>query len=75
MAERPRPPVRLTRADVQYLSVSTPFRVPEDALVLVAGERPGESWYYLALWILLGGFVALNAVALVGWLRAARRGA
>lgn len=58
-------PVRIPKAAVLYITASSKFQIPDDALVLVAGEVPKDKWLYLLLYLLLGAFVAFNAMALI----------
>jgi hypothetical protein len=62
-------PVEVPAEAVLFITTSTPLAISPDALVLLAGKAPGDSWYYVALYVLLLGFVLLNAVTLVQRLR------
>jgi hypothetical protein len=65
--------VEVPRDSVLFISTSSPFKIPHDAMVLLVGNRPGESWYYLALYIVLGAFVVVNVVTLFMRLRNRKR--
>lgn len=58
-------PVRIPKSAVLYITASSKFHIPDDALVLLAGEVPKDKWLYLLLYALLGAFVAFNALALI----------
>ncbi len=56
--------LRLPAAALLYVTSASPFRVPDDALVLISGVKPSDKWPYLLLHLLLIGFILLNAVAI-----------
>ena len=62
-------PLRLAKETVLHLSTTSRFKLPDDALVLVAGDRPDGYWHYLLLASVLGLFIMLNAWALARWRR------
>ena len=69
-------PIKARRVEIEpgalsYITVGAPFRMPTDAVVIVSGERPGDYWYYLLLFIVLTGFIIFNVLALVSRLRGA----
>ena len=68
-------PVKVPASAVLYITTSSPFQIGDDALVLLTGVKPGDRWYYLALYIVLLGFVIINVVSLVLRLRERRASA
>ncbi|MCC6746629.1 MAG: hypothetical protein IT371_03160 [Deltaproteobacteria bacterium] len=56
--------VSIPAASVLYLSVGAKFVVPEDALVIVAGEEPADYWHYVLLYVVLATFMLINVLAL-----------
>lgn len=58
-------PIRVPGKAVRYISTSSKFVVPDDAMVLVAGVEPGDHWFYPLLYLVLLGFIGLNIFALV----------
>lgn len=62
---RPRLPAR----SILFISTSSPFSVPADAMVLMMDRAPGDNWYFLLLYLVLVAFVGLNVVTLVLRLR------
>ncbi|MBW2734474.1 MAG: hypothetical protein JRH20_18975 [Deltaproteobacteria bacterium] len=58
-------PVRIPKVAVLYTTASSKFNIPDDAVVLIAGTVPKDKWLYLLLYLLLGGFVVFNVMALI----------
>lgn len=56
---------RIPRESIRYISTGSPFQMPDDAMVIVAGKRPGDYWHYLLLCCVLGLFVLVNSVVLI----------
>lgn len=62
-------PVVVQPNAIKYITVSSTFTVPNDAMVLLAGVTPASYWYYLVLAVVLATLIVLNFIALVSWLR------
>ena len=60
---------RLPASSILFISTSTPFSVPTNAMVLMMDRAPGDNWYYLLLYLVLVAFVGLNVVTLALRLR------
>jgi len=67
-------PLRFGRNELLYLSTSTPFVLPAQAMVVLAGETPGQQWPNALLQVLLLVFIGANAGALLRAFRAYRAG-
>lgn len=65
-------PLRFLRSELLYLSTSTPFAVPGQAMVVLAGATPGQQWPNAALQLLLLVFIGANAWVLLRAYRARR---
>jgi len=63
------PTVKVPAASVLFISTSSPFEVPADAMVLVTGTAPGDKWFYVLLYVVLLGFIVVNTVSLLLRLR------
>jgi hypothetical protein len=62
--------IRIPAARVQYAEITTPRRLPEDAWVLLTGEKPSKLWYYPLIYLLLGGFMVFNVFAIKNYFKA-----
>jgi hypothetical protein len=62
-------PARVPADAILFISTSSPLKVPADAFVLLTGKRPSASWYYAVLYLLLLGFIVMNAATLIQRLR------
>jgi hypothetical protein len=67
-ASRPTP-ARVPAEAILFISTSSPLKIPADAFVLLTGKRPSASWYYAVLYLLLLGFIVMNAATLIQRLR------
>lgn len=56
--------VTIPERAIRYLTVSTKLAVPDDALLIVTRDRPGDYWFYLLLYGVLGAFIVLNGYTL-----------
>ncbi len=74
VASRPKV-VRLPAEAILFITASSPYVVPPDAVVILADRAPGDNWYYALLLVLLTSFIAINLVILVGRLRAGKEAA
>ena len=54
---------------VLYITTSSPFKVADDALVLITDRAPGDSWHYALLGLMLLIFALINGAILVLRLR------
>jgi hypothetical protein len=52
--------IEIPAAALMYISTSSAFSVPDDALVLLVGKTPKDNWYYLLLYFVLLAFVGVN---------------
>jgi hypothetical protein len=58
-------PVRLEASDIRYITTGSRFELPDRAMIVLSGDQPRDYWYYLLLYLVLGTFIVLNAVALI----------
>jgi hypothetical protein len=72
VASRPRV-VNIPASAILYITTSSRFSIPDDAVVVLADRAPGDNWYYALLYVVLLGFAALNGVILYTRLRRRRR--
>ena len=69
IGKRPVAPFTVPAKGLRYVSVAVPFEVPQSAFVLVADQEPPDYWYYLALAVVLAGFIVFNLWALMSRFR------
>jgi hypothetical protein len=58
-------PVRVPAEAILFITISSPFQIAPDALVLLTDRHPDENWYVALLYLVFLTFVGLNGLALV----------
>ena len=56
---------RVPAEAILYLTTSSPFKIPPQAMVLLTAKAPSDNWYYVLLYVVLLGFIIVNSVTLV----------
>ena len=67
-ATRPMPP-KIAKAAIRYVTVSSRFEIPADAMLILDDDKPENYWYYSILYAVLLVFLLFNLYALVQRLR------